>query len=279
MGFPRSLTTDEMTLYVLGNFEWYRREVVFPPRLLPTDYEEMCLGFVLAEAEEYARDYEVVFLAMLLNDVVKLGVLHGWMIMVRRNRGRILEARRQEASSDSEVEENSGSDDLTPLSSEGNEELGVCHGDIGIRHPVTYCRVVRTEWCPDAGQFRNRSRYPYGGSLESVLKSLEREVRVPRVSPSTEEVADNVRETFRWHWRSASHPLRPLPEDYRELCPCFTLSEAEEAAHDFNLPEMVQATFYAMLLNDAMELGIASGFIDVDLKVSLEGLRWTPFKS
>jgi len=31
MGFPRSLTTDEITLYVLRNLELYRREVVFRP--------------------------------------------------------------------------------------------------------------------------------------------------------------------------------------------------------------------------------------------------------
>ena len=46
----------------------------------------MYLGFVLVEAEKYASDYEVpelpkvVFLAMLLNDAMKLGVLRGWMI-------------------------------------------------------------------------------------------------------------------------------------------------------------------------------------------------------
>ena len=62
--------------------------MAFPPRPLPSDYEELCLGFVLAEAEEYVRDYEVpelpqvVLLVMLLNDAVKLGTLHGWMIGV-----------------------------------------------------------------------------------------------------------------------------------------------------------------------------------------------------
>ena len=41
---------------------------------------------------------------------------------------------------------------------------------------------------------------------------------------------------------------------------------------------MVQATFYAMLLNDAIRLGIVSGFIAADLKASLEGLLWTSFE-
>ncbi|KAJ8434129.1 hypothetical protein Cgig2_024247 [Carnegiea gigantea] len=74
-----------MALYVLGNFEWHCRKVVFPPAPLPYNYRELCPDFNLAVAEEYAQDYEVpelpqvVFMAMLLNDVVKLGVLsrHG----------------------------------------------------------------------------------------------------------------------------------------------------------------------------------------------------------
>ena len=49
----------------------------------------------------------------------------------------------------------------------------------------------------------------------------------------------------------------------------------EEATCDFELPEMVQATFYATILNDVIELGIVSGFMVVDLKAALEGLRWT----
>jgi len=115
MGFHRSLNTGETMLYVLGNFEWHRREVAFPLRLLPSDYEELCSNLVLAEAEEYTREYKVpelpkvVFLAMLLNDAVKFGVLRGWTIVrmesalkelrwntfqacVGHNRAKILEA-------------------------------------------------------------------------------------------------------------------------------------------------------------------------------------------
>ncbi|KAJ8425245.1 hypothetical protein Cgig2_015852 [Carnegiea gigantea] len=71
-------------------------------------------------------------------------------------------------------------------------------------------------------------------------------------------MADHVRETFKWHLRATSHPPRPLPEDYRDLCPGFILSDAEEAAHDFNILEIVQATFYAMVVNDAVELFVMS---------------------
>ncbi|KAJ8429877.1 hypothetical protein Cgig2_006777 [Carnegiea gigantea] len=51
------------------------------------------------------------------------------------------------------------------------------------------------------------------------------------------------------------------------------------AAYDFELLEIVQATIYAMLLNNAVGLGIVSGFIVVDLKASLEGLQWSSFES
>ncbi|KAJ8434092.1 LOW QUALITY PROTEIN: hypothetical protein Cgig2_005771 [Carnegiea gigantea] len=54
---------------------------------------------------------------------------------------------------------------------------------------------------------------------------------------------------------------------------------AEEAAHDFEIPKIVQATFYAMLLNDDIGLGILSGFLVANLKASLEGLRWMSFES
>ncbi|KAJ8436471.1 hypothetical protein Cgig2_000456 [Carnegiea gigantea] len=70
------------------------------------------------------------------------------------------------------------------------------------------------------------------------------------------EMADFVKESSRWHWRSVTHPPRPLPDDYRDLCSRFTLSDAERAALDFELSEMVQATFYAMPLNDVIELGM-----------------------
>ncbi|KAJ8425254.1 hypothetical protein Cgig2_015861 [Carnegiea gigantea] len=119
MGFPCSPTTDEMAVYDLGNFEWYGREVVFPPGPLPYDYRELCPDFNVAMAEELRGPGlpQVVFMAILPNDAVKLSVLSGWMISAWTgcNRGRITEACRQEASSDSDEEKSSGSDDKPPF--------------------------------------------------------------------------------------------------------------------------------------------------------------------
>ncbi|KAJ8426858.1 hypothetical protein Cgig2_006533 [Carnegiea gigantea] len=69
-----------------------------------------------------------------------------------------------------------------------------------------------------------------------------------------------------------------LPEDFHTLCPRFSLPEAEGAAADFELPEMVQATFYAMLLNEVVELGVIRGFMVEGLKLALVGLRWSSFE-
>jgi len=69
-----------------------------------------------------------------------------------------------------------------------------------------------------------------------------------------------VRESFVWHWRRALRPPRPLPEDFHALYPRFSLFEAEGATVDFELPEMVQVTFYAMLLNEAIEPGWCTVF-------------------
>jgi len=120
-------------------------KVVFPSGSLLYDYKELCTDFNLAVAEEYAQDYEVpdlpqvVFLAMLLNDAAKLGVLCGWMIVVMglalkelrwnafqvwigHNRARIMEAHRQYPSNDLKEEESSESDDQAPLYNDDNEE-------------------------------------------------------------------------------------------------------------------------------------------------------------
>ncbi|KAJ8438645.1 hypothetical protein Cgig2_016391 [Carnegiea gigantea] len=121
-GFPRSLKTDEMALYVLKNFEWYRKEVAFPPLLLPSDYEDLYPDFDLAVAEEIARDFDVpeipqvVFLAMLLNNTVKLGILC---------RSNILRLRHPEADNDQqeeEEEEDSGSGKASLFPSDDDNE-------------------------------------------------------------------------------------------------------------------------------------------------------------
>ena len=78
--------------------------------------------------------------------------------------------------------------------------------------------------------------------------------------------------------RRASRP-RPLLEDYWDLCPSITLPDAEEAGCDFNIPEIVQATFYAIVVNNTVELSVVSRDVVRDLNMTLKGLWWTTFES
>ncbi|KAJ8430921.1 hypothetical protein Cgig2_033549 [Carnegiea gigantea] len=95
---------------------------------------------------------------------------------------------------------------------------------------------------------------------------------------NTRQMANYARETFIWRWRSALRLPRPLPEDFHVLCLRFSLAEAEGAAAEFELLEIVQATFYAMLLNEAVELGVPHEYTVESMKSSLVGLRWSPFE-
>ncbi|KAJ8453190.1 LOW QUALITY PROTEIN: hypothetical protein Cgig2_008074 [Carnegiea gigantea] len=199
-------------------------------------------------AKEYAQDYEVpklphvVFMTMLLNDAMKLGVLSRWMILVM----------------ESAVKELRG--------------LGVI--GVGSWKPIDRRSLV-TRMKRSARDLTAkplllvmtaRSEAQIAVTVEAVLVVIITIAFPP--FKEIEEMADYVRENFRWHWRSASRPPRLLPEDYRELCLHFVLSK--EAVRDFELSKMVQANFYAILLNDTVGLGIVSGFIAADLMTSLE---------
>jgi len=49
---------------------------------------------------------------------------------------------------------------------------------------------------------------------------------------------------------------------------------AEEATREFCIPEMIQGIFYAMVVNEALELGILSRALAEHLKLGLDGLWW-----
>ncbi|KAJ8427162.1 hypothetical protein Cgig2_009521 [Carnegiea gigantea] len=78
---------------------------------------------------------------------------------------------------------------------------------------------------------------------------------------------------------SASCPLRALPEDFDVLRPYFSLAEAEAAAAESELPRIVQATFYAMLLNDMLEFGAVHEYTVGKMRSVLLGLGWSTFEA
>jgi len=48
----------------------------------------------------------------------------------------------------------------------------------------------------------------------------------------------------------------------------------DESARDFRIPEITQHVFYAMVVNDAVELGVTSRDVADALVLALEGLLW-----
>ncbi|KAJ8436067.1 hypothetical protein Cgig2_000363 [Carnegiea gigantea] len=96
---------------------------------------------------------------------------------------------------------------------------------------------------------------------------------------STEEIAIYVLEAFNRRLRRASRPHQPLPADYHELCLDFIRSDAKEDIRDFRAPEKVQVVFYAMVVNEALELGVLSKDLAEDLKSALVGLQCFIFEA
>ncbi|KAJ8445701.1 hypothetical protein Cgig2_026028 [Carnegiea gigantea] len=90
---------------------------------------------------------------------------------------------------------------------------------------------------------------------------------------STEAVAIRVRNSFHWEWKVPSRPPTPLPKDYLSLCPDFDRATAEEVAQGANIPEIVQATFYSMVVNVVVEHNVICNFSASIIMGMLEALR------
>ncbi|KAJ8435553.1 LOW QUALITY PROTEIN: hypothetical protein Cgig2_015408 [Carnegiea gigantea] len=244
----------------------------------PKDFQTLCPGFELAVAEEAAKYCEllelpqVIFYAMLLNEVERLGVLQGqalWSLELALTElrwttfeswiwlfsDRIYEAR---FCSKGGLGENSGAG-----RQEESSGVETADEDSAPEKADTRVFIFPGEVVENTERASSILISPYG--VPSYLRH---------------EGHDSLREgSFIWRWRSATRPPHPLPEDFHFLCPRFSLSEAEGAAADFELPEIVQATFYAMLLNEAIELSVAHDFTAESMKSSLIGLRWSTFEA
>ncbi|KAJ8446987.1 hypothetical protein Cgig2_006615 [Carnegiea gigantea] len=240
------LSTSEMAQYVICNFECDRRGVAFPPSPLLDDFLALCPRYDLAMAEEAAQSSNSCNCP---NEAERLGVLHG------RTLHRMGSA-------------------LTKLRWSTFESWVWLNGD----------RILEARFREEAEQEDKCSDVEGAasclddGKQKSELGSPPSGIALPPLH-GTREMVNFVRESFRWCWRSSTHPPCPLSNDYRDLCLHFTLPDVERTVLDFELPEMVQVIFYAMLLNDAIKLGVVSSPMVADLKLTLEGLRWSPFES
>ena len=72
---------------------------------------------------------------------------------------------------------------------------------------------------------------------------------------------------------------RPPPSDYRGFCPRFDLGEATRYAHDSYIPEMVQAIFYAMVVDGAAKLGLSRRLTMDCMMWAMWKLNWGPIES
>ncbi|KAJ8422576.1 hypothetical protein Cgig2_027657 [Carnegiea gigantea] len=124
--------------------------------------------------------------------------------------------------------------------------------------------------------------------MESTLKELRRSTfqawvgcNRGRILEAHRQEADNDQDKEESSGSDgASSPLGHVSSSSApRLCPGFTLPYADEAACDFDIPEIVQAMFYAMLVNDAVDLSVVRRDMAGDLKSTLNGLRWTTFES
>ena len=71
----------------------------------------------------------------------------------------------------------------------------------------------------------------------------------------------------------------PLSSDYRGLCPRFDLGVVTRYAHDSHIPEMLQAIFYAVLVDDVAELGLSRRLIMDCMMWAMQKLDWGPILS
>ncbi|KAJ8429329.1 hypothetical protein Cgig2_026559 [Carnegiea gigantea] len=80
---------------------------------------------------------------------------------------------------------------------------------------------------------------------------------------------------FSWNRHGIAFLPSLLPEDFQILCPSFELAMAEQATEYYELSELPQVVFYAMLLNEAERLGVLQGQALQSLELALTELHWS----
>ncbi|KAJ8450529.1 LOW QUALITY PROTEIN: hypothetical protein Cgig2_020166 [Carnegiea gigantea] len=227
--------------YVIRHFVWGQCGVAFPKSPLPKDFQALCPSFELAVAEEAAEYYELPELPQRLRVMLSGCVVNGF----------------------------------SKLDSVQRSDQGRVQEPIDRKRAQRWNRRMRTQPSrrrPPLRMVTSRGCSSICLPRGSGIKYRERSVY--SFSPLTMA----FHPLYKTREMVEHRPPHPLPKDFHALCPCFSLPEAEGAAADFELPKMVQVIFYVMLLNEAVELGVVSGFMAEGLKLALVGLRWSSFK-
>ncbi|KAJ8435718.1 hypothetical protein Cgig2_002675 [Carnegiea gigantea] len=89
------------------------------------------------------------------------------------------------------------------------------------------------------------------------------------------QAAEYVRDNLHWS-KTETSSLRPnlLAWNFSAYCPKFNRIVAMQFMHATNIPKMVQAIFYAMVINDAARLQLNRREIGESLMSDLQKLRW-----
>ncbi|KAJ8431066.1 hypothetical protein Cgig2_017062 [Carnegiea gigantea] len=284
MAFPRSLDTKAMGEDIIRHFAWDRRRVAFPLSSLPKDFQALCPSFELAVAKEAAEYYELPELPQSLLGVLSMAFPCS---LDTKAMGEYVICHfawdcRAVAFPLSPLPK-----DFQPpcLSFELSvtEEAAKYYKLLELSQVIFYAMLLNEA---------KRLGLSHGRALRSLESALI-ELRWSTFEPWVWLYADRIFKA-RFHpkgngrafekvlclaleesFASASSPSRRFS---RPLISRFLLPEAEGATTNFELPEMVQVTFYAMLLNEAVKLGVASGFMAQGLKSALVGLRWLSFE-
>jgi len=98
-------------------------------------------------------------------------------------------------------------------------------------------------------------------------------------SLSTKEMAEYFVHHFEWDRRGMAFSSLPLSKNFQALCPSYELTVVEEAAQDYELPELPHVISYVMLLNEAKRLGVLHGRALRTLKLALSELCGSTFES
>ncbi|KAJ8435870.1 hypothetical protein Cgig2_028578 [Carnegiea gigantea] len=98
-------------------------------------------------------------------------------------------------------------------------------------------------------------------------------------SRSTSEMVQYVIRNFKWDRREVAFLPLPLPNDFQAMCQSYDLAITEGATRCFELPELPQVIFYAILLSEAERLGVLHWWTLHVTESVLTQLHWSTFES
>ncbi|KAJ8433870.1 LOW QUALITY PROTEIN: hypothetical protein Cgig2_021253 [Carnegiea gigantea] len=274
MAFPRSLSTKEMAEYVVRHFTWDWRGATFPLSPLPKDFQASCLSYELVVVEDYELPElpQMIFYVMLLNEAERLGVMYGRALRTSpvpdeggtkgKFRGRPI-GRGLEDGHVAEMSWPLGSWEYLPIS-----QLSLCplykYNLIPLYMMLRYPSFRRKRYNGRGGKTKNDwyAHFPFHYGVSSTLQH-QGYGRLWNPSSGTKGGL---------HVR-----LAPFPKITTSYAHTFHCPRPREQRPP--LSSLKSSAFYAMLLNDTIELGVVHDFMAEGLRSALVDMRWSSFEA